>query len=196
VLLFAIIDAKERGIMSRFEIKICGFGGQGIVTLGRVITFAAYISGKHAAETIAYGAESRGGSSWADVVIDDEEVDYPRVSSPDMLILFSQEGAIRFGKSIKDKGVVFYGPVTVTEPNTKETASVFSIPATTIAREELKAGMVANSVMFGAFIKIAGLIHEESARRSLESIVPKEALELNIQAFQRGVEVAAELLKV
>lgn len=75
--------------MPRIEIKIAGFGGQGIVTLGRLIAFAAYLQGKQAAEIIAYGSEARGGSAWADVVIDDEEVDYPKAVSPDVLILFS-----------------------------------------------------------------------------------------------------------
>jgi 2-oxoglutarate ferredoxin oxidoreductase subunit gamma len=181
--------------MVRSEVKICGFGGQGIVTLGRLIAFAAYISGKAVVQTIAYGQESRGGSAWADVVIDDEEVDYPKVLSPDVLILFSQEGVDKFGKIVKDNGKVLYDPVTVPKLDIKKTVSTFPVPATTIALKEFKSGVVANSIMYGAFAKIGGLIQEDEACRSLESILPKRVLELNMKAFRRGVETASELFK-
>lgn len=79
---------------------------------------------------------------------------------------------------------MLYDPVTVLSLKTKDTAKVFAVPATEIAREEFKSGLVANSVMFGAFIRITGLLDEESARRSLETQLPSEALEINLRAFR------------
>ena len=181
--------------MARSEIKICGFGGQGIVTLGRLIASAAHLSGKAVVQTIAYGQESRGGSAWADVVIDDEEVDYPKVSAPNILVLFSQEGLDKFGKIVKENGKVLYDPATVPSVDIKKKISTFPIAATRIALDEFKSAVAANAIMFGAFTKIAGLFNEETARSSLESTLPNRVLGLNLQAFQKGAYVASNLLK-
>lgn len=176
--------------MARTEIKIAGFGGQGIVTLGRLIVFTAYYAGKYATQTIAYGGEARGGSSWADVVVDDEEVDYPRCAQPDFTIIFSQEAATTFGRAVRDQGMVFYDPVTVESLSSKESARVFAIPATSTAREALQATVVANTVMFGAFVALSGLFSEESAEKGIQSTVPPEALGVNLRAFHQGVDIA------
>lgn len=182
--------------MARVEIKIAGFGGQGIVTLGRLIVYAASLGGKYATQTIAYGGEARGGSSWADVVVDDEEVDYPRCTQPDIVILFSQEAATTFGRAVRDNGVVLYDPVTVTSPLSREGAQVFPIPATATAREELGAAVVANTVMFGALVALSGLFPLESAEKGIQSAVPAEAIGINLRAFHRGMELARRLMGV
>lgn len=179
--------------MGRVEIKIAGFGGQGIVTLGRLITYAAYAAGKFATETIAYGGEARGGSSWADVVVDDEEVDHPRCSQPHLIILFSSEAAATFGKAVREGGLVLYDPVTVEKLETKATARVFPIPATVTAREGLGTAVAANAVMFGAFVVLSGLFPLESAEKALQATLPQEAMGINMRAFHKGVELAQEL---
>lgn len=176
-------------LTSRVEIKIGGFGGQGIVTLGRLIAYAANSVGKYATETIAYGSEARGGSSWADVVVDDEEVDYPRCSQPDVAILFSQEAATTFGNTVRDGGLILYDPVTVEKVVTRPDVRAFPIPATVAARE-LGAAVVANTVMFGAFVALSGLFPVDSAERGIQPAVPSEVLGLNLRAFRKGVELA------
>lgn len=178
--------------MARVEIKIAGFGGQGIVTLGRLIAYAANLAGKYATETIAYGGEARGGSAWADVVVDDEEVDYPRCSQPDIVILFSQEAATTFGKAVREKGLVLYDPLLVENLSTRQGARVFPIPATVTAREGMGAAVVANTVMFGALVALSNLFPADSAQRAIQAAVPPEAQGVNLRAFQKGREMAQE----
>jgi Pyruvate/2-oxoacid:ferredoxin oxidoreductase gamma subunit len=179
--------------MPRVEIKIAGFGGQGVVTLGRFIVFTAYGSGKYATETIAYGGEARGGSSWADVVVDDEEVDHPRCTQPDIAIILSQEAAATFAGTVRDKGLVLYDPVTVEKLSPREGARVFAIPATNTAREALKMAVVANTVMFGAFVALSRLFPRESAEKGIQSTVPSQAVGINLQAFHMGLEIAERM---
>ncbi|MBI4294765.1 MAG: 2-oxoacid:acceptor oxidoreductase family protein [Chloroflexi bacterium] len=178
--------------MSRIEIRIAGFGGQGIVTLGRLIIYAASLVGKYATETVAYGVEVRGGSSWADVVVDDEEVDYPRCSQADVAIFFSQEAATTFGKTVQDKGLVLYDPLGIEKLETRQGVRAFPVPATATARE-LGAAMVANTVMFGAFVMLSELLPVESGERGIQSAVRPEVLEVNLQAFRKGVELARQM---
>ena len=179
--------------MARIEIKIAGFGGQGVVTLGRLIAFTAYGAGKYATETVAYGGEARGGSSWADVVVDDEEVDYPRCTKLDIAIIFSQEAATTFCGAVRDQGLLLYDPVTVETLSPRETTRVFAIPATSTAREVLNSAVVANTVMFGAFVALSDLFSLESAEKGVESTVPQGVLGLNLQALQKGVEIAQRM---
>ncbi|MFC1943990.1 2-oxoacid:acceptor oxidoreductase family protein [Chloroflexota bacterium] len=179
--------------MPRTEIKIVGFGGQGILTMGRIIASAAYMGGKQVSVVTAYGGAVRGGSSFADVVIDDEEVDCARVNNPDFLVIFSQEGAEKFGKTVKEGGMVLYDPVTVASPTTKETANVFAIPATKIALDELGSGPAANSVMVGAFVHLSRLLDEKYLYPSLEDQLPEKVVQLNFTAFQKGLEFARKL---
>ncbi len=179
--------------MARTEIKIAGFGGQGIVTLGRLITFTAYNAGKYATETIAYGGEAWGGSSWADVVVDDEEVDHPRCPHPDIAILLSQEAAAIFAGAVREGGLVLYDPVTVEKLSPRPGTQVYAIPAINTAREGLRMAVVANTVMFGAFVVFSGLFSPESAEKGIRSTVPPEALGANLQAFRKGVEIAERM---
>ena len=91
--------------MSRTEVRFAGFGGQGIlfagITLGRA---ACLYGGKQATQTQSYGTEARGGASRCDVVIDEEEVDYPGVTSPDILVAFSQEAYDKLSGGMKEGG--------------------------------------------------------------------------------------------
>lgn len=179
--------------MPRVEIKIAGFGGQGVVTLGRLIAYTAYSAGKYATESIAYGGEARGGSSWADVVVDDEEVDHPRCPHPDIAILLSQEAAAIFAGAVREGGLVLYDPVTVEKLSPRPGTQVYAIPAINTAREGLRMAVVANTVMFGAFVVFSGLFSPESAEQGIRSTVPPEALGANLQAFRKGVEIAERM---
>ena len=179
--------------MARVEIKIAGFGGQGVVTLGRLIAYTAYNAGRYATETIAYGGEARGGSSWADVVVDDEEVDHPRCTQPDVAILLSQEAAATFAGAVRPGGLVLYDPVTVARLTPREDARTYAIPATSTAREALHSAVVANTVMFGAFVVLSRLFTPEQAENGLRATMPPGAISVNLEAFRHGVDLARRL---
>ncbi|NVM27216.1 MAG: 2-oxoacid:acceptor oxidoreductase family protein [Candidatus Helarchaeota archaeon] len=183
--------------MTRTEIKIAGYGGQGVITLSKMIAAAAILhqKGITATQTEAYGAQARGGACWAEVVISDEDmIDYPRAIVPvDVLMVFSQQAAQTYKSNVKKDGIAIFDPLTVREKRFRVKAQKFPVPANQIATEELKMPVTQNSIMFGAFIGITGLITEESGRICVKNFVPSKFIDINLQAFERGLEIGKKL---
>jgi 2-oxoglutarate ferredoxin oxidoreductase subunit gamma len=182
--------------MPRYEIRLAGLGGQGIVRAGVIIgSAAALFGGKNAANSQSYGPEARGGASKAEVIISDEEIDYPKVEEPDAVALMSQEAYDKYAKDLKKGGVLIYDSDMVYDPKPVEGARVYAIPATRIA-EEAGRKIVANMVMIGGLIAITKAVDPSAVKKSIEMNVPKGTEELNVKAFERGYEYALGLLKV
>ena len=100
----------------RTEVRIAGFGGQGVIMAGVIIGKAASLfDNKNAVQTQSYGPEARGGASRTEVVIDDDEIDYPKVTSPDILVAMSHEALIKYMGDLKDEGVLIIDPDMIVE---------------------------------------------------------------------------------
>lgn len=178
----------------RIEIRIGGFGGQGIIRAGVMIATAASIfEEKNAVQTQSYGPESRGGRCKSEVVISDQEIDFPKVEQPDILLVMSQEAYNEYVDTLKEGGILILDPDMVPERKKVENIRVYEVPATKIA-EELGKSLVANVVMLGAFTAITKLISEEAMRKSILQNVPKGTEQLNLMAFERGLEYGKALL--
>jgi 2-oxoglutarate ferredoxin oxidoreductase subunit gamma len=173
----------------RREIRIAGFGGQGVVLTGYILGKAlALYDGYEAVMTQAYGPEARGGSSSANLVVADEPIDYPFVQHPDVLVALSQEAFTRFRVSLKESGlVVTDADLVVPEPGD----IVHSVPATGIA-EELGRRIVANVVILGFYTALSDLIGREAVEQALRSSVKAKVVDLNLEAFARGYAWAEE----
>ena len=122
--------------MTRMEIKIAGYGGQGVITLGKLITVNAILHCKDltAAQSESYGAAARGGACWTEVIIDDEYkiIDYPRSipGNTDIAVIFSNPAAKRYASEVKrDNGIIIYDPKTVDEANFSSHHTLYKIPA-------------------------------------------------------------------
>lgn len=177
----------------RLEIRVAGFGGQGIIRTGLILATAACIHGdKNAVETQSYGPESRGGACKSEVVISDEEIDFPKVSEPDVLIVMSQEAYNQYAGTLKKGGILLLDSDLVHNRKEKLDVRVFEIPATKIA-EELGNTVVANVVMIGAFASITNLVEVEAIKKSILDNIPKKTEELNLAAFERGYEYGKSL---
>ena len=183
--------------MGRTEIKIAGYGGQGVITLSKMIAAAAILhqEGITATQTEAYGAQARGGACWAEVVISDEDmIDYPRAMVPvDVLMAFSEEAASNYKGDVKKNGIAIFDPLTVRPRKFKVKCNRYAVPANQIATEELKMGVTQNAIMFGAFIGLTGLITEESGETCIRNFVPKKFIEINLKAYKRGLEIGKKL---
>lgn len=179
----------------RVEIRIGGFGGQGIIRAGLILATAACVYGnKNAIQTSSYGPESRGGRCKSEVIISDEDIDFPKVEHPDILVVLSQEAYTEYVENLKENGVLFVDPNLVPDQKKTLKATVYQIPATMIA-EELGKRIVANVVMIGAFTAITNLIDAEHVKESIKRNVPKTFEELNLTAFEKGYEYGESLLK-
>jgi 2-oxoglutarate ferredoxin oxidoreductase subunit gamma len=168
----------------RVEIRFGGFGGQGIVTAGFIVGKAALFDGKNAVMTQVYGPESRGARVSSDVIISDEEIDYPKVTKPDVLVLMSQEAYHVFASNAKE-GTIIIDEDLVTIENDHGQAKIYKVKANSMA-ERLGRRIVANIVILGALTSITKITTKEAMKKAILDTVPKKALELNERAFELG----------
>jgi 2-oxoglutarate ferredoxin oxidoreductase subunit gamma len=179
----------------RTEVRLAGFGGQGIIRAGLILAMAASIySDKNAVQTQSYGPESRGGSCKSEVVISDEEIDYPKVVEPDVLVVMSQEAFNTYATTLKANGTLLIDSDLVPRHELEGNVRVFKVPSTKMA-EELGKTIVANVVMLGALIAITGITTAEAFKNSLLSNIPKGTEKLNLTAFEKGYEHGKKLLE-
>jgi 2-oxoglutarate ferredoxin oxidoreductase subunit gamma len=183
--------------MTRYEIKIAGYGGQGVITLSKMIAAAAILhqEGITATQTEAYGAQARGGACWAEVVISDEEmIDYPRAIVPvDVLIVLSEEAARNYKGDVKKEGIAIYDPKTVIAKKFRVKCKSYEVPATKLATEDLNMPVAQNVIMFGAFIGLTNLITEKAGKECVRDFVPSKFVDINFQAYDLGLEIGRKL---
>jgi 2-oxoglutarate ferredoxin oxidoreductase subunit gamma len=180
---------------TRQEIRLGGFGGQGIMLAGYVLGRAAITAGKHAVMTQAYGPEIRGARVAADVILDSEPIDYPKVTHPDISVFMGQEAYDYHCHEVGQTLIYDEDLVNVEEEHlSTDGLRVYSIQSNRIA-EELGRRVVANIVMLGALTAITGLLPVEAMEEAVLRSVPKKALDLNKEAFRRGLEHGAKVLE-
>ena len=176
------------------EIRIAGFGGQGVILSAIVLGKAASIyQGAFATMTQNFGPEARGGACSAQLVLSDSPVLYPYITQPDILVVMSQEAYARFGPELKDGGIMIVEQDLVRVSDHKQEIQVYSVPATRIA-EELGKRMVLNSVMVGFFTAVTKLLEADAVRKAVADSVPPSFVELNVKAFDRGLEYGNTVL--
>jgi 2-oxoglutarate ferredoxin oxidoreductase subunit gamma len=169
------------------EIRLSGFGGQGVMLAAVVLGRAAAVhEGRNAVMAQSYGPESRGGASSAEVIIDDAEIDYPHAVAPDVIVVFSQEAYVKYGLTrpagtllIADKDLV------VLDAEAEKGKRVLRCPFTGIA-EKVGRKVVLNMVALGFLCRATGLVSAEALKASVAVSVPKGTEELNVRAFEAG----------
>jgi 2-oxoglutarate ferredoxin oxidoreductase subunit gamma len=170
------------------EIRIAGFGGQGVILSAVVLGKAASIyENGFATMTQNFGPEARGGACSAQLVISDSPVLYPYVAQPDIIVIMSQEAYNRFAQDLKPGGILIIEEDLVRVSNLNRDKQIYSIPATRFA-EELGKRMVLNSVMVGFFTAVTKLLSADAVRKAVADSVPPAFRELNLKAFERGFE--------
>jgi 2-oxoglutarate ferredoxin oxidoreductase subunit gamma len=176
----------------RFEVRLSGSGGQGLILAGIILAEAAGVyDGKYVAQTQSYGPEARGGASKAEVVISDEEIDYPMATRPDLLLAMNQSACDAYYYDLKPEGMLVVDSTFVT--NTPTTKAV-RIPFTQLARQELGREMVANIVALGALATLTKVVSPEALETAVLSRVPPGTEELNRKALKLGSSKAQEIL--
>jgi 2-oxoglutarate ferredoxin oxidoreductase subunit gamma len=179
--------------MSRTEIKIGGFGGQGVILSGYIIGRAATIFDNKSATMIqAFGPEARGSACSAQLIVDTESIAYPYIHSPHVMVIMSQEAYTKFTPELSSGGMLFTEEELVKPYNVRKDISHFSIPATRIA-EELGKKMVVNIVMMGFMTSLTSFVDGEAMRQAIRISVPQGTEDLNISAFERGFEYGLKL---
>jgi len=180
--------------MARTEIKIGGLGGQGVILSGYIIGRAAAIyDGKYATMIQAFGPEARGSACSAQVIVDADPIAYPYITSPEVLIVMSQEAYSKFVPELGHGGTLITEEELVAVRNLRKDIRHLSIPATRIA-EELGKRLVLNIVMMGFLAAVTEIAGKEAMRKAVQMSVPKGTEELNLKAFDRGWAYGMQLV--
>jgi 2-oxoglutarate ferredoxin oxidoreductase subunit gamma len=177
------------------EIRIAGFGGQGVILAAAVIGKAtAIFEGGYATMTQAFGPEARGGSSSAQVILSTDPILYPYVAQPDVLVVMSQEAYTRFAPQLKPDGILIIEQELVRVDKVPPAQRIYAVPATRLA-EQLGRKVVLNIVMVGFFGAVTALLDPDALRKSVADSVPPAMQALNLQAFDKGFEYGSLLMQ-
>jgi len=170
------------------EIRVAGFGGQGVILSAMIIGKAASIfEGGHATLTQNFGPEARGGASSAQVILSDQPIAYPYLTRPDVLMVLSQEAYTRFSPELKDGGILIVEEDMVRIHEVRDGIRIFGAPATRLA-EDLGRKMVLNVVMVGFFAAVTNILSKKALRDAVADSVPPATRDLNLKAFDKGYE--------
>jgi 2-oxoglutarate ferredoxin oxidoreductase subunit gamma len=176
------------------EIRISGFGGQGVILSAIVIGKAGCIfENGFSTMTQAFGPEARGGACSAQVILSNEPILYPYVTRPDILVTMSQEAYSLFTPQLKEDGILIIEQDLVRVEKLPPGVRVYGVPATRLA-EELGKRMVLNIVMVGFFAAVTNVLQPDAIRQAVADSVPDAFRELNLKAFDKGFEYGTKHL--
>ncbi|HEY4716236.1 MAG TPA: 2-oxoacid:acceptor oxidoreductase family protein [bacterium] len=179
----------------RIELRLAGSGGQGLILASVILAEAAAIfENKNAVQTQSYGPEARGGSSKSDVVISAEEIDYPKATRMDILLVLTQEACDKYINDLKEGGILIADSDLVKkipDGNYK----IMSVPISKTAAERVGKAFVANIVALGVIVGVSNIVSMDAIEKSVLSRVPKGTEELNKLALQQGFELATSTLR-
>ena len=175
----------------RTEVRIAGFGGQGVISAGIIVGRAATLyDGINAVQTQSIGPEARGGASRAEVVLSDEDISYPKVMAPDILVAMSHEALVSYIGDLREGATIILDPDFADESDVEDIIKekklkVFYARVTKKA-DEIGLRIVANIVMIGAISKLTNIISYDAAKKAFLDTIPKGTEEKNTQAFEAG----------
>jgi 2-oxoglutarate ferredoxin oxidoreductase subunit gamma len=168
----------------RFELRLSGTGGQGIITLGRILGHGLALGhGFEVTQTQSYGPEARGGSSRADLVISSGPISYPKTESLDLLVALSQESCNAYYRQLKRKGVLLVDTSMVSQTPTNH---FLGLPFTTMAKEKVGNPLTLNTLVLGAVTHLLPFAEAGIIRKALEETMPPKLHQINIKAFTLG----------
>ncbi len=177
-----------------YQVRLSGFGGQGIILAGIILGEAVSLyDGRFAVQFQSYGPEARGGASRAEVVISDEDIDLLELIEPDVFLALSQQAYNKYVGDANENALVIIDPDYVTEvpPSSRK---VFPVPISKIAREEIGKSIVINMVALGALASVSGLVGIDALKKAVAARVPAGTEEINLKAVQAGYDNAREMV--
>lgn len=177
------------------QIIISGFGGQGVMSMGQLLTYAGMLEDKYVSWLPSYGPEMRGGTANCSVIISEEEVGSPIVTEATAVIAMNRPSLDKFGKSVIPGGLLLINSSLIEEKVDRDDIDVYYIPANEIA-DDLGNSRVANMVILGAYLKKTGIVSTDSVIESLRKVLgpsKERFIPINREALKRGAECIESL---
>lgn len=177
------------------EIIIAGFGGQGVLSMGKILCYSGVMEGKEVSWMPSYGPEMRGGTANVTVIISDERISSPILNTYDTAIILNQQSMDKFEKTVKAGGLLIYDGNGITRYPERKDIAIYRVDAAEEAAR-MKSNKVFNMIVLGGFLKIKPLLKMENVRRGLEKSLPERyhhLISLNEEAIKRGMEIIREV---
>ena len=180
--------------MKTEEIIISGFGGQGVLSMGKILAYSALMEGKEVTWMPAYGPEQRGGTANVTVIISDERISSPILSTYDTAIILNQPSMAKFESKVKPGGTIIYDGYGISQPPTRKDIKVYRIDAMDAAAEmnNMKAF---NMIVLGGLLKLRPMVSIESVLKGLRKTLPERhhhLIPMNEEAIRKGIEIIRE----
>jgi 2-oxoglutarate ferredoxin oxidoreductase subunit gamma len=177
------------------EIIIAGFGGQGVLSMGKILAYSGVMQNKEVSWMPSYGPEMRGGTANVTVIISNDRISSPIVNQYDTAIILNQQSMDKFEKTVKPGGILLYDGNGITRHPERKDIKIYRIDA---SDEAAKLGLakVFNMIVLGGFLKLKPIIENEFIRKGLEKSLPKRHHNLipeNIKAVDRGKEIVYQV---
>lgn len=173
------------------EIIIAGFGGQGVLSMGKILAYSAVMDDKEVTWMPSYGPEMRGGTANVTVILSDKRISSPIIHEYDTLIALNQQSLDKFESSVKSGGVLLYDPNGITHPPKRTDISVYTIDAAMLASKEGNM-KVFNMIVLGAYLKIKPVVSLESVDKGLKKSLPQRLhslIPMNESAIRTGMNM-------
>lgn len=178
-------------ISTRKEIRLAGEGGQGMILAGVILAEAAAIyDDLNAAQTQSYGPEARGGASKSEVIISQDEIDYPEVISADVLVALSQEACDKYAGNLKKDGLLI---VDMDKVGRVPFNNAIRVPITALAEKASGRAITANVVALGVLVGLTGVVSKDAIEKAVTARAPKGTEEMNRAALHAGLAEAEKL---
>ncbi|RKD27704.1 2-oxoglutarate ferredoxin oxidoreductase, gamma subunit [Caminicella sporogenes DSM 14501] len=170
------------------EIRLTGSGGQGLILGGIILAEAAILQGHNAIQSQSYGPEARGGASKAEVIISENEIDFPKVEKADILLALTQVAFDKYKDSLKEDGILVVDSSIEISENLKA-KKIVSAPILKTASDVVGKSMVANIVALGVIQELSNIVTKEELEKAVLNRVPKGTEELNRKALEEGYKL-------
>lgn len=177
------------------EIIIAGFGGQGVLSMGKILAYAGLMEDKEVTWMPAYGPEQRGGTANVTVIVSDDKISSPILSSFDVAIVLNQPSLKKFEKAVKPGGILIYEESTIIDPPTRKDIDIYRINAVEGAIQ-MNNSKAFNMIVLGGLLKILPIVHQEGVIKGLYKSLPErhhKLIPMNEQAIEKGKELIKKL---
>ena len=177
------------------EIIIAGFGGQGVLSMGKILAYSGVMQNQEVTWYPSYGPEMRGGTANVTVIVSDDRISSPILNQYDTAIILNQQSLDKFESKVKKGGLLLYDPNGISHPPTRKDIKVFKVEGT---EEAAKMGnaKIFNMIVLGGFLKLKPIVKMENVEKGLEKSLPErhhKLIPLNLEAINRGMEIVEEM---
>lgn len=176
------------------EIIIAGFGGQGVLSMGKILAYSGIMQNQEVSWMPSYGPEMRGGTANVTVILSDNRISSPILQEFDTAIILNQQSLDKFEKSVKPGGILIYDPNGITRHPERKDIKIYRVEAAEEATK-MQSAKTFNMIVLGAYLKLKPIVKMENVEKGLEKSLPERhhhLIPMNIDAIKRGLEIVKE----